>query len=702
LPNRSYFSNCTFETTSTWPDDLTPYAHVYLAEVAGVVLYSSQFKNEDYSNFALHQRGWGIFGFDASFRCKGVNAGDNFDHLHAGIVVGDPNPLKNYVVDQMNFTNNVYGILDLGSTDPVITNNTFVAMEGGLPPTQLNIGLYLYQSERYTVERNLFTDPAGVVASIGIWFAGPTMEENQIYDNTFTDLRVGCVVQGRHRTTNALLKSGLQMLCGDHSGEVVDQYILDDGMIKEQQGQAFSAARAANNRYFDTPNCNTTFEPFVLAFGQPTWETKYFYIDVNSGSAPELRPECVEDLSGTSIVNSTGTVYDLVPYSTATPFDKEEHCRVGELDFLNGEVSLTGSAGQYRAKRAELRSAINAYRGEIDKAATDDLVDYMKQEPHPASYLVRDLLLVHHPLSDSVMLEMITHVDYLDPWHITQVFINNSPLSQVIWSKLNDPNFLPLYLYNVLKQFDNGISTKQLLENEIAMRSQEKTRLGHQLLWAMSVDSLVPDKTDSLVSLFDEETENQAIRELYWLHILHRNYSAAVDLEPALGTMEITGKLDQLGNMLMNANGIWEDLTDNDRSQLMSYAMADEPSIGAISWATMLALGELASLPSPTLPAVQKSRQADRNERASSGFHPTIAAYPNPAADRVQITYAEGMEQGSLEVFDAQGRLMTTIGLNGQKAFKEVVVQNFPAGLYLVRLSRDGYLLGETKFNVTR
>jgi len=31
-----------------------------------------------------------------------------------------------------------------------------------------------------------------------------------------------------------------------------------------------------------------------------------------------------------------------------------------------------------------------------------------------------------------------------------------------------------------------------------------------------------------------------------------------------------------------------------------------------------------------------------------------------------------------------------------------VVVQNFPAGLYLVRLSRDGYLLGETKFNVTR
>jgi len=166
--------------------------------------------------------------------------------------------------------------------------------------------------------------------------------------------------------------------------------------------------------------------------------------------------------------------------------------------------------------------------------------------------------------------------------------------------------------------------------------------------------------------------------------------------------MEITGKLDQLGNMLMNASGIWEDLTGNDRSELMSYAMAGDPSIGALSWATMLALGELDSLPSPTLPAVQKSRQTVRNERASSGFHPTIAAYPNPAADRVQISYLEGMEQGSLEVFDAQGRLMTTLNLNGQKAFKEVVVQNYPSGLYLVRLSRDGYLLGETKFNVTR
>lgn len=81
---------------------------------------------------------------------------------------------------------------------------------------------------------------------------------------------------------------------------------------------------------------------------------------------------------------------------------------------------------------------------------------------------------------------------------------------------------------------------------------------------------------------------------------------------------------------------------------------------------------------------------------------PVLQAYPDPATDRVQITYPKGLEEGRLEVFDAQGAQVRSVPLAGTPAFKEVDVANLRPGLYLVRLVLDGMQLGETKFTVAR
>ncbi|MBK8227182.1 MAG: T9SS type A sorting domain-containing protein [Flavobacteriales bacterium] len=60
------------------------------------------------------------------------------------------------------------------------------------------------------------------------------------------------------------------------------------------------------------------------------------------------------------------------------------------------------------------------------------------------------------------------------------------------------------------------------------------------------------------------------------------------------------------------------------------------------------------------------------------------------------------MEHGTLQLFDAQGRLMMDIPLKGQLAFWEVPLQRFSEGLYFARITLDGFVLGETKFTVIK
>lgn len=78
------------------------------------------------------------------------------------------------------------------------------------------------------------------------------------------------------------------------------------------------------------------------------------------------------------------------------------------------------------------------------------------------------------------------------------------------------------------------------------------------------------------------------------------------------------------------------------------------------------------------------------------------SAYPNPARDQVMITYPEGAEQGTLEIFDAQGRRVAVRPVQGRRGVVEMDLRGWGAGLYLARLLYEGRPLAEVKFNVTK
>ncbi|MBK6627689.1 MAG: T9SS type A sorting domain-containing protein [Flavobacteriales bacterium] len=81
---------------------------------------------------------------------------------------------------------------------------------------------------------------------------------------------------------------------------------------------------------------------------------------------------------------------------------------------------------------------------------------------------------------------------------------------------------------------------------------------------------------------------------------------------------------------------------------------------------------------------------------------PLLSAYPSPASDRVMVTLPPDIPEGHLEIYDAQGRLMTAHLLKPGLPFLGLEVREWAPGLYLGSLSVDGIRMAEVKFNIAR
>jgi len=138
--------------------------------------------------------------------------------------------------------------------------------------------------------------------------------------------------------------------------------------------------------------------------------------------------------------------------------------------------------------------------------------------------------------------------------------------------------------------------------------------------------------------------------------------------------------------------------------KLRRMAFDHSPGSGAMAWASLLAMHELDSVPMPQLPGMMKSLIPQRPQRSVVNETPVIGVLPNPASDRIAYTIPvhDGLEQGMLEAFDAQGHLINAIPLNGRRGLIESSVAGWRAGLYMVRLVVDGRSMGSAKFTVVR
>ncbi|QQR85252.1 MAG: T9SS type A sorting domain-containing protein [Flavobacteriales bacterium] len=154
--------------------------------------------------------------------------------------------------------------------------------------------------------------------------------------------------------------------------------------------------------------------------------------------------------------------------------------------------------------------------------------------------------------------------------------------------------------------------------------------------------------------------------------------------------------------MLLNAGGDIETLTPAHRADLLALATNAEQFGAADAWAWRLFLGETDSLPWKELPEAMRYPNAPKPDRPRFSLDALLNAVPNPASDRVVLAYPAGFEQGVIEVWAADGRLVDRKPLLGSPAGVEVDVRTLPVGLYMASLTMDGLRVAETKFSVVR
>ena len=178
-------------------------------------------------------------------------------------------------VNRANFRDNETGIKINGNHFATVIRNDFDLQASST--NMYNAGLCLNNCGGYQVEGNRFHRASGHYnySSMGIGVQNSGVTDNSIYRNVFDNLSYGIYVTG----TNGNATGGLQMLCGDFSGNGTDIYLATShtivsslqGSLQLSAGNTFSKAKNYNIQnmsdqslvyfYTGTPSSSNPYYP---------------------------------------------------------------------------------------------------------------------------------------------------------------------------------------------------------------------------------------------------------------------------------------------------------------------------------------------------------------------------------------------------------------------------------------------------------
>jgi hypothetical protein len=137
-------------------------------------------------------------------------------------------------------------------------------------------------------------------------------------------------------------------------------------------------------------------------------------------------------------------------------------------------------------------------------------------------------------------------------------------------------------------------------------------------------------------------------------------------------------------------------------ANLNSRAFDDMTQSAALALAVLHAHQFSDYLPNPDLSHLKSTGNAQQEGNFRESIEPLITAYPNPAIDRVMITYSSGTEQYAvLRLFNASSKLIQEETLNGNGLI-ELDLRNLSDGLYLVQIMNQNQVFGAAKLTIKK
>ncbi len=346
----------------------------------------------------------------------------------------------------------------------------------------------------------------------------------------------------------------------------------------------------------------------------------------------------------------------------------------------------------------------DAYDATKDNGDTYSLESYVADPGHSSAQVRNALQSVAPNVGLEVWETAFARQPAMDPWHLTQALLGNSPLQPEVMQLTYDSD-LDDFFYNLVASAQNGeVNALAMLESAISQHAGDKaealTDLG-RLSWLDSTDvgtaiELLKQWHDSLPA--DNGPNVEA------------GYYAAKDDMPALAVLAATEKLnsttpkvwellERYANMEQNTGA---DSLDACTVQWLTELANDRWTIGSAQASAWLQaatgaepLEEVIILPT----GMQPRSSAQHRVRNRASQQPILEAYPNPSDGPIYVVcnIPEGVTKASLAIQDLNGRPVFEQTVEPGMGVALIHAGSVAAGVYMAELRLDGIRAGQVK-----
>ncbi|MBK8339183.1 MAG: hypothetical protein IPK99_03890 [Flavobacteriales bacterium] len=476
-------NNCSFLTNRAlaYPQ-LFPNTHVSMYRTGRTTFHGCSFGNYrlDLPSDAIQRGLFGITAAEADVIIEPLTDGAPTNKFHNLCFGVGHMSIANYpilVVDSAAFKGCARSLFVTATNNVTFTRNT---VEVGSTPWN-DYGTYMYNSIWFEFENNVFKGAASDGPQAGSIFSSLGASSESVYNNKYDGFTgnsndrysAGLIMSGPN--SSALDTIGLTWKCNnfsttnenDHDVAFTDEEVTVAG----QQGSIQNAQSPAGNIYANLQN-NCTNEPDKHIYVEDGNVSTFNYVHHTDESQIELVPDCASP--PILVSDSLGSWYTEAP--TQYSSDPVTGSCPSQLSFQLDEEDLEDEI-IYAAEQKQ--TLVEVYDNWKDGGDSQHLIQFIQDSDNDSYEVRNELMLVAPSVTVEAWEEVFERIPAMNPWHIAQALLANSPLQAAVLRMLPEYDFHPYYEALVLDAQNEGTSMHNTYLGEIAhFRNQHARALG--------------------------------------------------------------------------------------------------------------------------------------------------------------------------------------------------------------------------------
>ena len=711
------FHNCDFLTTGPLNyADRTPKTHLYVNAYPRTWVRGCTFDGAHAGLVDANVAAWGkgIVSFNTDLRIDPLNGEDpHFNSLESACFATNAPSAKTVRVNGAFFDGNGHGLGIVSAGTAHVVNCDFKEPDLDMVGQGLGApvyGTYLEETPTILFEHNAFWnagtgDPLPYDnPNVGSTFKDIGGNSNRFFDNSYYGFRGGgggtlysaaTTIQGVN--DGGGIGDGLQFKCNQFSfqgpggNDDFDLAFTGPGVsVGDRQGAATQQNSPAGNTFL----MNCTGESHMKVDDVPNNTGLFFqYYHHAPTAGVEVVPTCLTNPP--LIPSGLGTINQ----PTLFVFNREVACGEGAMMMMASGGANAADAVAHAA--SELNTLKAVYDDWTDGGDTEGLSDFVAN-PANTSYQVRNqLMLVAPKVSSEVWKLVFERTEEMNPWHMAQALIANSPLEPEVY-RMMDQSYLTPYYKQLVANEQDGMNMQTIMESELAYWQSEQAE-ALKVYASLAMDEQPAVTFAEAIALYQEYPIAGSSEQIHLLRMAAGDLSAArAELDQKLAGVHSPWWELQNIHLSMLESGA-EAPTAAQVITLEGLAASEGPgAIAARAWLAQIN-GEAVAVKVILPGAGTRSFLGGRAGRVDTA-PVLLGIYPNPTQGQAYITcqLPEGADQGELVVLDPTGRLVLSKTIQPGVGIIELPRAQLNVGAYVVTLKADGTRVANGKFIVQR